>query len=300
MKRFIFLIIIVSFIVFAGCSSELRFSYELNKMITIVRGKQETELTSEQFLNEVSNSDVILVGEVHSDSLTHVFEYELLKNMYTQSKKIAIALEMFERDIQEILDQYLTGEITEEEFMKQSRPWRNYTSAYKPLIEFARENQLPVLAMNVPRHYANQVALEGEAALSEIPESEKVWIAEKLKSPDNSYKKRFFEQMGGTRRPGPMGKFNVENLYKAQCLKDDTMAESIRNFFDKNPGYKVITFQGSFHVAYGLGLAKKLQILQPDLDQKIAICIPVNDLSSIEFDKHRNKGDYLVFVSQNK
>ncbi|MFO7891412.1 MAG: ChaN family lipoprotein [bacterium] len=300
MKRSLFLVITVTVIIFIACSSELRFSYELNKMVTIMRGKQDTELTSEQFLKEISDSKVIFVGEIHSDSLTHVFEYELLKNIYAKHNKIAVALEMFERDVQVDLNKYLDGEISEEEFMEKSRPWDNYTSAYKPLVDFAKENQLPVLAMNVPRRYANKVAMQGEKVLDKIPDSETEWIARKLEYPDGSYKKRFTAQMGGEKRPGPMGKFNSENLYKAQCLKDDTMAESISDFLKKNPGYKVIAFQGSFHVAYGLGLAKKLHMSKPDIDQKVAICIPVDDLSSFNFDKHRDRGDYLVFIYKTK
>ncbi len=301
MKRLFFLMVsIILVLILMGCSSELRFSYELNKKINIMRGSENAELTSEQFLKEVSDAGVIFVGEIHSDSLTHVFEYELLKNIYTKHNKLAVALEMFERDVQPVLNMYLTGEISEEKFLEKSRPWNNYTSAYKPLIDFARENQLPVLAMNVPRRFANKVAMMGESTLTTIPDSGEKWIADELKCLDDAYKEKFMNQMGGKDKPAPMAKFNPENLYKAQCLKDDTMAESINDFLKEHPGYKVIAFQGSFHVESGLGLAKKLEMLKPEVKQRIAVCIPVKDFNSINFERHHNKGDYLVFISDKK
>jgi len=300
MKRLLFLIVsIMLILILMACSSELRFSYELNKKINIMRGSEDAELTSEQFLKEISDVDIIFVGEIHSDSVTHVFEYELLKNIYTKYNKLAVALEMFERDVQTVLNKYLAEEISETEFLEQSRPWNNYQTAYKPIVDFARANQLPVLAMNVPRRYANKVAMMGERALNTIPDSEKKWIAEELKCLEGAYKEKFMKQMGGEQKPGPMARFSPENLYKAQCLKDDTMAESISDFLKEHPGYKVIAFQGKFHVENGLGLAKKLNILKPELKQKIAVCIPAKDLNSVNFDNHRDKGDYLVFISDN-
>jgi len=264
-----------------------------------MRGSEETELTSEQFIKEVSNSDMILVGEVHSDSVTHIVEYELLKAIYTKHNNCAVAFEMFERDVQKILDKYLYSKITEKDFLEKSRPWTNYQSAYKPLIEFAKKNKLPALAMNVPRRYANNVARWGKGILHTIPDSEKVWIARELKCLDDSYKERFMKEMGSQKRPVPMARFDFENLYRAQCLKDDTMAESISDFLEKNQEYKVIAFLGSFHVAYGLGLAKKLHIIKPEINLKVVSCITVDDLSSLNFSTHRDKGDYLIFIARN-
>ena len=300
MKRSLFLLITIVVTVWLGCSSELRFSYELNKMITIMRGREKAELTSEQFLKEVSNVDVIFVGEIHSDSATHIFEYELLQILHTKHKKYAVALEMFERDDQEILNKYLAGRITEKEFLKNVKFWSNYKSSYRLLVEFAKTHKLPVLAMNVPRSYANQVALGGEQVLYAIPDSEKVWMARELKCFDDAYKENFMEQMSEKNRPLPMLKFDMQNLYKAQCLKDDTMAETISDFLEKNPGCQVIAFQGVFHVANGLGLAQKLHLLKPEINQKIAVCIPVDNLSALQYDTYQNKGDYLVFISDHK
>jgi len=83
---------------------------------------------------------------------------------------VTLALEMFERDVQDILDEYLTGLIGEQHFKDASRPWRNYIKDYRPLVEFARENKLAVLASNAPRRYVNRVGRLGAASLRDIPD----------------------------------------------------------------------------------------------------------------------------------
>ena len=153
------------------------------------------------------------------------------------------------------------------------------------------------LAMNVPRRYANRVAVMGEAALGALSDSEKVWVARQLKPLNDEYKKRFIQEMGGA-RPGPMMRFNPENLYKAQCLKDDTMAESIAEFLEKHPGIKIISYQGDFHSDYSLGIVKKLKLLNSSVKVSVVSIIPVKDLGKIKIESFKNRADFLIFVQE--
>jgi len=124
---------------------------------------------------------VIFVGEHHDDSVAHHLELVLLKRAAEQATRlarppgvqprpVALALEMFERDVQDILDEYLSGLIGEQHFKDASRPWKNYVKDYRPLVEFARENKLTVLASNAPRRYVNRVGRLGAASLKDIPD----------------------------------------------------------------------------------------------------------------------------------
>src|SRR4030042_554072 len=80
---------------------------------------------------------------------------------------------------------------SEEVLLAGSRPWGNYKKAYRPIVEFAREKGLPVIAMNVPRKYAARLAMKGPAALEALPDSEKVFVARELKVLDDEYRERF-------------------------------------------------------------------------------------------------------------
>lgn len=263
-------------------------------LITDSSGRNE--LTMAELIRAIEKSDAVFVGEIHDDSLTHVLEHRLLQHLHRRNQDMAVAMEMFERDVQPWLNAYLQGEISEEEFLQHSRPWGNYHAAYRPIIEFAKTNGLPVLAGFVPRRYAAMVARGGEEALSALPDSEKVWIAAELKALDDEYKERFLAQMNMGDKPAMMARVNPEHLYSAQCLKDDTMAETAAAFFRDNPRTKMIIYQGDFHSAYGLGSVKKLKLLLPGIRTSVISIVPLDEFSSVEPEAYSGRGDYLIFV----
>src|SRR5207249_4721318 len=123
----------------------------------------------------------VFLGEHHDDPVAHHLELALLKRAQEQAARqakppgtaarpVALAMEMFERDVQDVLDEYLAGYITERHFKDASRPWKSYDKDYRPLVEFARENKLAVLASNAPRRYVNRVSRLGAASLKDVPD----------------------------------------------------------------------------------------------------------------------------------
>ncbi len=90
--------------------------------------------------------EAIFIGEEHGSRVSHRAELTILKGLAKRDSNLVLALEMFERDVQDILDAYLKGKISEKKFLKQSRPWPNYQKDYRPLIEFAKKKGMPVIA----------------------------------------------------------------------------------------------------------------------------------------------------------
>ncbi|MBN2414923.1 ChaN family lipoprotein [bacterium] len=260
----------------------------------------EQEMTLPELISRIRKADAVFIGEIHDDSLTHVLEYRLLQSLHHYNPETAVAMEMFERDVQPWLSGYLSGEVEEAAFLENSRPWGNYAAAYKPIIEYAKANGLPVLAGFVPRRYAAMVARDGEEALAALPDSEKVWIASELKPLDDAYKERFMKQMGLGDKPAMMARVNPENLYKAQSIKDDTMAETVANFMREHPGKKMVIYQGDFHSAFGLGSVKKLRLLMPGITTAVISIVPLDDFASVHPPDYKGQGDYMIFVPRVK
>ena len=285
--------------IFGGCSTRVLLPPVLEHTMVLMDGSGKSIPTLDALVKRTEGSDVVFVGEIHNDSLTHVVELELARRMAKQNSRLGIAMEMFERDAQKVLNGYLEGQIPEAEFLRKSKPPSNYGTDYRPLIEFARESRLTVIAMNVPRRIANRVAMGGEGVLASLPDSEKVWVAGELKPLDDEYKKRFLDEMGGE-RPGPMAKLDPENLYKAQVLKDDTMAESIREFLLSHRGGNVLSIVGDFHSAYGLGVVKKIRLMAPSVRTSIVSIVPVENIETLDFKANQGRGDYIVFVRRLK
>jgi uncharacterized iron-regulated protein len=116
-------------------------------------------LDSEDFFNVLMDYNAIFIGEEHEASISHKAELTILTELAERDSSLVLALEMFERDIQDTLDAYLKGGIPEEEFLEIARPWPNYHEDYRPLIELAKRKGIPVIAANLPRRAAAAVAM---------------------------------------------------------------------------------------------------------------------------------------------
>ncbi|NQV17457.1 MAG: ChaN family lipoprotein [Armatimonadetes bacterium] len=265
----------------------------------IIDTKMNKEIELKEMAERLGEFDVIFFGEYHGNKILHSLEIELLKMFYLNNKNLIISLEMFERDVQPVLDKYLSNEISETDFLAESRPWSNYETDYKPLIEFAKENELTVVAANIPRRYASMISKQGMNALDSLSQEEKKFVARKHKVFDDEYKERFIRTMQSNMKHSnkmPSGMMmNFDQIYAAQCIKDDTMAESILKYQRIPPRSKVIHFNGDFHSRKHLGTAQKIQILEPIL--KVAVIAPI--LCEDEFtwkDEDLLEGEFLILL----
>lgn len=221
-------------------------------------------LFRESLVRALSAYDVVFVGEEHDSPQAHEAELALLEALHDEDSSLVLALEMFERDVQDVLDSYLEGKISEDTFLSSSRPWPNYPGDYRPLVEFARERGMPAIAANVPRRAAAAVARAGEVT-GDVLGADSAFLPAVLHLDSEEYYRRFAATMEGMPHSGPMVGMNVDGLYKAQVLKDAVMAASLESW----PGRKVVFFCGRFHSDYHLGIPYQLSRNHPEL--KIAV-----------------------------
>ncbi len=131
----------------------------------------------EDLTQAMTEAEAVLVGETHTDPVGHWIEAELLRRMLEwygageesgALRTVALSLEMFERDVQSVLDEYLQDLITEEQFEASAHPWEYYDTDYRPMVEMARARGAPVIAANAPRRYVNRVTRLGRDALLDL------------------------------------------------------------------------------------------------------------------------------------
>jgi uncharacterized iron-regulated protein len=258
----------------------------------------------EGMLADLTRADVVFVGEQHDDANTHRLELAILEGLMRRHVPLVIAMEMFERDVQAPLDQYLAGTITEEQFLKDARPWPRYATDYRPIIEFARTHHVPVIASDVPRRIASDVAKSGLSAVDAL-NGDRRMAARELQCPTTGeYYGRFVEAMGGGHPPSGDPKaadFQQRNdrFYFAQCLKDETMGESIAEAFDKNASRRatIVHINGAFHSDYAQGTAAAARRRMPGRRIAVVSVLPVEDLDHERPDDDDVKlGDYLLYT----
>lgn len=162
-------------------------------------------------------------------------------------------MEMFQKDVQYILDEYLSGLISEKNFIKEARAWNNYND-YKPLITYAQKHGISVLAANTPSRYTNMVTTKGLQSLELLSKEVKKNYLPPLPidTLTGGYYNRFLEAMGGHTIPG-------YNLYQSQNVWDATMAHSISGKANKYKNGIIYHLCGRFHSDYGQGTTYRLR-----------------------------------------
>lgn len=104
------------------CYSALSMAQTATGHYTIYNTKTGTEISYQDMIKALGDADAVLFGEEHNDSIGHLMELDLFRSMYqAHGDKLALSLEMFETDVQGIMDEYLAGWISEKNFKKESR-----------------------------------------------------------------------------------------------------------------------------------------------------------------------------------
>jgi uncharacterized iron-regulated protein len=278
-----------------------------SERVYISAKKQFTNI--ERLASDAARADVLFVGEEHDNVATHQAELALLQALARQRGDIVLALEMFERDVQEPLAHFLLGHTTEEEFLAVARPWPQYARDYKPLVDFAIARQWSVVAANVPRSLAAEVSKFGLGALLGRPPSELPWFAQQIKcSTGDEYFKRFRAAMGGESHAAGSGEGGIdaatmERYYQSQCLKDETMGESVAQAYaaaavgGRHP--LVVSFNGSFHSDFRDGTVARAHRRLSGKRILVVSILPV--LDPVRFapnDTDRKRADYLVLTAR--
>ena len=256
-----------------------------------------------QMADAASRADVVFFGEQHDDAETHRAELALLTAIGERRTNVVLSLEMFERDVQPLVNAYLSGTLSEADFREQSRPWPNYGTDYRPLVELAKAKKWPVIASNVPRRLASMVSRRGLVAVDSLVPAERTLVAAELLCPKDQYYTNFVEVMGGGHAgaaqpsaPSPMS--NMTDLfYQAQCIKDETMAESIAAARAKAGADAIVVhFTGSFHTDFGLGTAARVRRRNPSAKTIVVSAVPTPAPDKAKASEFTDRGQFIIFV----
>lgn len=236
-------------------------------------------------LNKAKEADVILFGELHDNPICHWLQLELAKDLQAAKKeKLVLGAEMFEADDQIAINEYLKGKISEKTFKDEVKLWTNFTTDYKPLLDFAKTNKLPFIATNIPRRYANMVYSKGVEALDSIDVEAKKWIVPLPFAYDENLKcyKEIFENAGG---------HGGQNLPKSQAIKDATMAHFIVKNYIK--GNTFLHFEGAYHSNNHQAIEWYLKQSNPNLKVMVISSVEQNDVATLE-EENKNLGDFII------
>lgn len=253
--------------------------------------KDGEAVTFSHLLRDASESEVVLFGELHNNPISHWLQLELTMGLHaTKQERLVLGMEMFEADNQLHIDEYFSGIIAERNFLAEARLWNNYNTDIKPLVEFARENELRLVASNIPRRYAALVNREGFEGLEKLSDTAKGFFAPLpvAYDPDLPGYKAMLEMAG-------MPAHANENFPKAQAIKDATMAHFLLANFDA--GDTFIHFHGAYHSNNYEGIVWYLQREQPDLKLITISTVEQAQVETLD-EAHVGIADFIIAVPE--
>jgi DMSO/TMAO reductase YedYZ heme-binding membrane subunit/uncharacterized iron-regulated protein len=250
--------------------------------------------TLDDVVAAMADYDAVLIGEEHNDVVTHLVQAQLLQRGWMQhytERPVILSLEMFERDVQYIVDEYLADLITETHFLNSARPWGNYDADYRRMVEFAKAHQVPVVAANAPRRYANRASRLGRDSLETLDARARAHLPP-LPYPEATpaYRAEWDALMGDA-----MQHMTGDPL-DAQTLWDASMGHAIATSLDATPGALVLHMAGGFHVENGTGTPEALAHYRPGTRTLIVAARPAPDPAVFDAEAHAGLGDFVVLT----
>ncbi len=263
------------------------------------------EVTLQDIANDMENHEVLFFGEEHNDSVTHYLEMRMLETLAkTYQNEVALSMEMFDRDVQTVMNEYLTGDIREKNFLKDSRAWSNYKD-YKPMVEFAKKNKLDVICANAAGRYTNLVGRKGQDALMALSEDSYDNFAP---LPYDTASGGYYEKLMGltshdasaskdtTKKPAPMMSMGGFNMIMSQSLWDATMAYSIAQYLRKHRGIKVLQVNGRFHSDERFAVVTQLTNYRPRTKMLVISTGSDEAFPTIDWEQYKHLGDYIIIT----
>lgn len=251
--------------------------------------KKGRKINTKRFFKQIEESDVILFGELHDNPIAHWMQLKTTQKMY-EKHAISLGAEMLESDNQQELDDYLSGEISQEVLDSTAALWINYKTDYKPLVDYAKDKDLTFLATNVPRRYASHVYRNGLESLEEdLKEEEKMCLAPLpiAYDPELPGYKSMLTLMSDHANP---------NFPKAQAIKDATMAHFIYEEFKSNKN-QFIHFNGDYHSKNFEGIYWYLQRKNADLKIITISTVEQSNVNVLE-EEFKGQADYILVVDK--
>jgi uncharacterized iron-regulated protein len=253
---------------------------------------KQKQITLDEIVNDMANADVLFFGEEHNDSTGHYLEYSLFKKLTAKyQNRTALSMEMFETDCQTVVDEYLKGLIREKNFIADARAWHNYKD-YRPLVELAKTNHVPLIAANAPARYTSMANRLGLNSLLQLSAAGKSYLPPlPIDTATGVYYEKFLQIMGGHSAMAGM------QMYQAQNLWDATMGWSISQFLKMHHDYKILQLNGGFHSEEKLGVAAQLKKYAPKVRMLNIAVYSDEDFDGPDWSKRNKNGDYIILTN---
>lgn len=206
-------------------------------------------------LAALDDKRVVYVGETHDEYAHHLVQLEIIKHLHQADPRLAIGVEFFQQPFQDDLDAYAAGKLDEREMLMATGyfdRWGYDYRLYAPIVRYAKDNGLTLIALNVPAELVKKVR---ERGIEGLDAEEKTALPSEIDRTDEAYAARVHEVY--EQHPHREGA-TFERFLEVQLLWDEGMAERAADYLRAYPDHRMVVLAGSGHVAFGTGIPKRL------------------------------------------
>ena len=226
---------------------------------------------------------VVFVGEVHDSPAHHRMQLQVINAMRRAGADFAVGLEMFTRESQEALDNWVGGKIDKADFLEEyAKNWQAPWRLYKPIFLHARDYGIPLIGLNVSRDVIHRVFTGG---LESLTQEEKEFFGPLECDVDERYAGVIREAI--EEHDEVKGEF--KNFCAAQMAWDIFMAKSIIEYLEKNPGRSMVVLSGNAH-SWKRGIPRRLK---ERTDMSFVVVIPEMPEDIDRINTTKEDADYL-------
>lgn len=220
--------------------------------------KDGDPLTLSGVVDMAAGADYVLLGEHHKNVCDHNIQQQVVAALALSDRPPALGLEMVAVDKNPVFQEFAKGDMSLEDLERElewDERWGFPFALFAPLFRMARDHDLPLAGLNVPKDVLDKARDQGVAGLS--PEERAMYPAEVLPRPaeqEEALKEAFglHEGLAG----------HLERFFQTQAVWDTMMAEQALAL-RRRTGRPVVIIAGSGHVEFGWGIAHRLRTLDP-------------------------------------
>lgn len=238
------------------------------------------QISFPELMQRLQAKRVVFVGETHDRYDHHINQLLILRSMHRQNPNLGIGVEWFQQSFQPVINSYLADQLSEDELLKQTdyyNRWRYDFRMLRPILEYAKANKLPVIALNAPAELTSKVGMQG---LESLTKAERAQLPAEITPAEGSYLNKLRQVFADHAH----GHGQFENFAMVQRIWDETMAANIVKFLQANDKARMIVFAGSGHVSSKAAIPNDMSRRLPKISKATLHSVDVRERLNDEVD----------------
>lgn len=222
---------------------------------------QQKPSSFEKMINDISDKRVVLIGEQHTRFDHHLNQLAVIKALHQRNPQLAIGVEWFQQPFQQVLDDFIAKKIDTTTLLRNSeyyQRWKYDYRLYQPIMDYARQHNIRLLALNAPVEITKKVGAKG---LDSLTPAERQQLPARINPPSHDYEKALTTVFSDHHLP----KARIKNFIMVQRIWDETMAANSVKFLKQKPDSQLVILAGVGHIAQAEGIPTDIQRKLPNI-----------------------------------